>query len=161
MIARAHGARQSEARSATPSLTASRARSLALACLLISACGGARLVTVPRGPGPAHGALVSVDYPPPPAKIEEVVLARHGGARCVWRDGFWDWTGRRWEWQSGHAVLSPPGCLFARAKLEWGADSLSFYRPAWYPDPAQSPLRKTCPELACIPTAYSGTPESE
>jgi hypothetical protein len=92
---------------------------------------------------------VNVDYPPPPAKIEEIPLSRRSDNPCVWRDGYWDWTGRRWEWQTGRAVLVPPGCLFSEAKLEWTTDSLTFYRPAWYPDPTQSPAPKSCAEVAC------------
>ncbi len=128
---------------------------------LLAACGGAHLVTVPSGPQPDKAQPVAVDYPPPPAKIAEIPLSRRSGNRCVWRDGFWDWTGRRWEWQAGRAVLSPAGCRFAEAKLLWTTDSLSFYRPAWYPDPAQKPAPKSCLEVACIPAAGSVTPEPE
>ena len=134
---------------------------LTIAALSFVACGGAHLVTVPSGPQPLKAQPVSVDYPPPPAKIEEIPLSHKSGNRCVWRDGFWDWTGRRWEWQAGRAVLSPHGCRFAEAKLEWTTDSLSFYRPAWYPDPAQDPPPKSCIEVACIPAAGGATPESE
>jgi hypothetical protein len=135
--------------------------SLSLAALSIAACGGAHLVTVPSGAQPTQAQPVSVDFPPPPAKIEEIPLSHRSQNRCVWRDGFWDWTGRRWEWQAGRAVLSPLGCHFARAKLEWTADSLSFYRPAWYPDPAQNPAPKSCVEVACIPAAGGKTPEPD
>ena len=128
---------------------------------LLVACGAAQLVTVPSGPQPVKAQPVAVDYPPPPAKIEEIPLSTRSGNRCVWRDGFWDWTGRRWEWQAGRAVLSPAGCRFAEGKLEWTADFLSFYRPAWYPDPAQKPAPKGCLEVACIPAAGSVTPEPE
>jgi hypothetical protein len=121
--------------------------------LLLSACGAAHLVTAPRSAQPANAQPTAVDYPPPPARIEEIPIAPHSGSPCVWRDGFWDWTGRRWEWQEGRAVLVPPGCRFAESKLEWSAQSLSFYRPAWYPDPAQNPTAKSCVEVACIPAA--------
>src|SRR5450432_4226944 len=138
-----------------------RVGAAAFGAWLLAACGAAQLVTVPSGPQPAKAQPVAVDYPPPPAKIEEIPLSRQSSNRCVWRDGFWDWTGRRWEWQGGRAVLSPAGCRFAEAKLEWTTDSLSFYRPAWYPDPAQKPAPKICLEIACIPAAGSApsTPE--
>jgi hypothetical protein len=135
--------------------------SLATLAVSLAACGGVHLVTVPSGPQPPKAEPVSVDFPPPPAKIEEIPLSHRSGNRCVWRDGFWDWTGRRWEWQAGRAVLTPPSCRFAEGKLEWTTDSLSFYRPAWYPDPTQSPAAKNCLEVACIPAASSTTPESE
>jgi len=128
--------------------------------LALSACGGSHLVTVPRGPQPSKAQPVSVDFPPPPAKIEEIPLSHRSGNQCVWRDGFWDWTGRRWEWQAGRAVLVPAGCRFAEAKLEWTTDSLSFYRPAWYPDPAETKVAKACLEIACIPKAGSASAES-
>ncbi|HEY0467172.1 MAG TPA: YXWGXW repeat-containing protein [Polyangiaceae bacterium] len=128
--------------------------------LALVACGGPRLLTVPTGPQPAKAAPVKVDYPPPPAKIEEIRIARSSGSRCVWRDGYWDWTGERWEWQDGRAVLPAKGCLYAEGKLQWTTDSLSFYRPAWYPDPAQNPAAKTCTEVGCLPVAGSANPEN-
>src|SRR5450432_1675389 len=94
-----------------------RVGAAAFGAWLLAACGAAQLVTVPSGPQPAKAQPVAVDYPPPPAKIEEIPLSRRSGNRCVWRDGFWDWTGRRWEWQGGRAVLSPAGCRFAESKL--------------------------------------------
>jgi hypothetical protein len=121
--------------------------------LLLAACGGPRLSTVPSGPQPAQAAPVKVDYPPPPAKIEEIRIARKSGGSCVWRDGYWDFAGGRWEWQDGRAVLPVKGCLYAEGKLLWTIGSLSFYRPGWYPDPALKPATKTCTEIACVPPA--------
>ena len=132
------------------------ARAALLSIAFVAACGAARLVTVPSGPQPAKATAVSVDYPPPPAKIEEIPLSEQPGANaCVWRDGYWDWTGRRWEWQGGRAVIPPSGCRFAEPKLHWTTESLSFYRPAWYPDPAQTPAPKACAEVACTPKVGS------
>ena len=128
--------------------------------LVLAACGGGRLAVVPSGPQPARALPVSVDFPPPPAKIEEIPLSDRSGNRCAWRDGFWDWTGRRWEWQAGRAVLAPPGCRLAEIKLEWTTDSLSFYRPAWYPDPAATNPAKACLEIACIPATASASTQS-
>jgi hypothetical protein len=133
----------------------------AVVCAIAACGGGSPLVTVPSGPQPLQAQPVAVDYPPPPAKIDEIPLSHRSGNRCVWRDGFWDWTGRRWEWQAGRAVLSPTGCRFAEAKLEWTTDSLSFYRPAWYPDPAQTRAPKICLEIACIPAASTVAPAAE
>ena len=138
-----------------------RARGACIAVSCLAACGGNRLVTVPTGAQPAHAQPIAVDFPPPPAKIEEIPISHRSANGCVWRDGFWDWTGRRWEWQAGRAVLPPPHCHFAEAKLEWTADSLSFYRPAWYPDAADAPapsslnIAKACNEIACIPPTTS------
>lgn len=128
--------------------------------VLLTACGSPRLVTVPTGPQPAQAKPIKVDYPPPPAKIEEIRIAKGSGGSCVWRDGYWDWSGGRWEWQDGRAVLPAKGCLYAESKLRWTTDLLSFYRPAWYPDPALKPAPKACPELACLPAAGSESPET-
>jgi hypothetical protein len=130
------------------------------AWLLLSACGGARLATVPSGPQPERAQPVSVDFPPPPAKIEEIPLSHRARNRCLWRDGFWDWTGQRWEWQAGRAVIAPAGCFFSEAKLEWTTDSLSFYRPAWYPDATRTPVASVCLEIACIPAARGVSSDS-
>lgn len=122
------------------------------------ACGAPALLTVPRGPQPRAARPIAVDYPPPPARIEEIPLSHRSANSCVWRDGYWDWTGRNWEWQEGRAVLVPAGCRFAEAKLTWTRDFLSFFRPAWYPDPAQTPPPKTCTEIACIPASNPTRP---
>ena len=122
--------------------------------LLVAACGGPRLVTVPTGPQPKQAQAVKVDYPPPPAKIEEIRIAKKSGT-CVWRDGYWDWAGGRWEWQDGRAVLPSTGCLYAEPKLRWTTESLLFYRPVWYPDPALKPAPK-CIEIACVPPPAAG-----
>ena len=137
-----------------------RRASTALALLAV-ACGGPRLVTVPIGPQPARAARIAVDYPPPPAQIEEIAIAAGSGGKCVWRDGYWDWIGARWEWQSGRPVLPVQGCLYAEAKLQWTTDSLSFYRPAWYPDPTLRPAPKACIEIACVPKPISTQPETQ
>jgi YXWGXW repeat-containing protein len=129
-----------------------RLASVGLSALAL-ACGGPKLFTVPSGPQPAQATPIKVDYPPPPAKIEEIPIARGSGGKCIWRDGYWDWTGGRWEWQDGHAVLPAQGCLYAPTKLVWTTDSLSFYRPAWYPDPALRPAPKSCTETVCLPSS--------
>ena len=129
-------------------------------CLLLLGCGSPRLATVPTGPQPVKATPMRVDYPPPPAKVEEIPIARGSAGSCVWRDGYWDWTGGRWDWQDGRAVLPAKGCLFAEPKLRWTADSLTFYRPAWYPDPALNPAPKVCTEIACIPKGGSANPET-
>ena len=141
-------------------MSSSRAGGLT-AALLLAACGGPKLVTVPSGAQPAQAPRVSVDYPPPPAKIEEIRISHGSSGACVWRDGYWDWTGGRWEWQDGRAVLPVKGCLYAEARLVWTTDSLSFYRPAWYPDPALKPPPKTCTEIACLPVVGAGATSPE
>jgi hypothetical protein len=123
---------------------------------LVTACGGT-LLTVPSSPQPLTAPAISVDYPPPPAKIEEIPVGHHASKGCVWRDGYWDWTGRRWEWQAGHAVIPPAGCYFARPKLEWTAQTLSFFRPAWYA--AAGSNVKSCNETLCPAITPTQAPE--
>jgi hypothetical protein len=141
-------------------MSSTRAGSIGLA-LLLAACVGPKLVTVPSGAQPALAKPVLVDYPPPPAKIEEIRISHGSSGVCVWRDGYWDWTGGRWEWQDGRPVLPVKGCLYADARLVWTTDSLSFYRPAWYPDPASKPPPKACTEIACLPVAGAGATNPE
>ena len=129
--------------------------------LLLAACGGPKLVTVPSGAQPAQATPVLVDYPPPPAKIEEIRISHGSKGACVWRDGYWDWTGGRWEWQDGRPVLPVKGCVYADPRLVWTTDSLSFYRPVWYPDPALKPPPKTCTEIACLPVAGAAATNPE
>lgn len=125
---------------------------------VLPACGAPQLVTVTTGPRPSTAQPIAVDFPPPPAKVEEIAVSTGGKGACVWRDGYWDWTGRRWDWQPGRAVIPPAGCRYAEPKLEWTTDSLSFYRPAWYPNATSSPASKACTEVACLPTGSPSVP---
>ena len=68
---------------------------------------------VPRPPLTSQpaSALIEVDYPPPPARVE-VLPPRPGNA--VWINGEWAWTGRRWSWKPGVWVIPPQGAAYAR-----------------------------------------------
>jgi hypothetical protein len=124
--------------------------------LLLSAaigCGG-RHAEAPRGAHPANDA-VSVPYPPPPAKIEEVPPQPH--ASCVWTDGYWEFTDR-WEWIDGEWVLPQPHCRLAPVELRRQGGQLWHSRPRWYPDNVTllGP-QSACTRPPACPTAKSGS----
>jgi hypothetical protein len=122
---------------------------LALAASLF-ACSSAP-VEPPRGAHPPNDAVV-VPYPPPPAKVEEV--PPRPSARCVWVDGYWEFTDR-WEWQPGEWVLPPPHCRLAALELRRSGGQLWHARPRWYPDN----VTLLGPQSACPrPPACSGGP---
>jgi hypothetical protein len=86
---------------------------IAIMGLALAACGGG----VPHPPytsQPAN-ALVEVDYPPPPARVEFVTPRPSSPA--VWLNGEWSWTGRRWGWKPGGWVVVPNGAAYARLTL--------------------------------------------
>jgi hypothetical protein len=103
----------------------------ALLAILAAVPGcGPRHAEAPRGAHPPNGA-VSVPYPPPPAKVEEVPAQPH--AACVWADGYWDFSDR-WEWQAGEWVVPQPHCRLAPMELRRQGGLLLHARPRWYPD---------------------------
>ena len=56
-------------------------------------------------------ALTAADYPPPPARVEQVPPQPDPAA--VWIDGEWTWNGRKWRWKPGRWVLPPAGATFS------------------------------------------------
>ena len=110
------------------------ARGVAPAMLLL-ACASTEVRTVPTGPHPSVAKPIEVDYPPPPAKVEEVTTPPRPS--CAWRDGYWDWVGRRWDWVPGVWVVPPPGCYYApHVGLVWlpehQGSRLFYTQPRWY-----------------------------
>jgi hypothetical protein len=104
------------------------ARVLLLASLALACSAGQ--AEAPRGAHPANDA-VSVPYPPPPAKVEEVPAQPQPS--CVWTDGYWEFTDR-WEWQPGEWVVPQPHCRLAPVELRRERGELWHARPRWYPD---------------------------
>lgn len=76
----------------------------------VLACGAARLPAPPYVRQPTE-ALSQVDYPPPPARVEQVPKAPNDDA--VWIDGEWTWQGRRWAWKQGRWLLPPANAQYA------------------------------------------------
>ena len=91
----------------------------AVSCSLVTGCVVERhprraVVVHPGGPPPPAVIVVGteVNVPaPPPAVIEEVIIARPGPAH-VWVPGAWVWHGR-WVWEKGRWLLPPrPGAVW-------------------------------------------------
>ena len=127
---------------------------LGLAALTASGCGS-RHAEAPRGAHPPNDA-VSVPYPPPPAKVEELPAPPLAG--CVWADGYWEFTDR-WEWQSGEWVMPQAHCRLAPVELRRQDGQLWHARPRWYPDNvALLGPQSACPRPpACAPSPPSKT----
>lgn len=94
------------------------------------ACGSS-FKTAELGEHPKDDYVV-VEYPPPPAKIEQP--PEPPDDRCVWVDGHWRYSGRRWEWQSGEWVRPPEACRLAPARIAWEGSELRYSPPRWYPE---------------------------
>jgi hypothetical protein len=83
-------------------------------------------------PGPRYtqqptSALVEVDYPPPPARVEFVPERPQRDA--VWVRGEWLWDGRRWLWKPGAWIVPPEGAAYAKWVLVRRADGRLFFAP--------------------------------
>ena len=89
---------------------------------------------IPHPPytGQPTGALVEVDYPPPPARVEFVTDKPSDDA--VWLNGEWMWTGRRWGWKPGGWVIPPQGVKYARLTLVRRNDGRLFAAPGTWRD---------------------------
>lgn len=112
---------------------------LALLGAVAVACGSS-LRAPPRGPHLGLEPPLYVEYPPPPAQIEDI--PPDPGGKCVWIDGHWEWLARRWEWHAGRWVVPPEGCYYAGMSLAWlpsvGGGNLSYLKARWYAEDAES-----------------------
>jgi len=133
--------------------------------LLAAACGGYEVPRVPLGEQPTDGdgadRLAVVDYPPPPAKVEQTGRAPRPG--CRWRDGYWQWHGKGWHWVEGAWVMVRKGCTFApRVIMVWVSErdgpKLYYGPPRWY-SPAAGKADQA--RLACEDAATCLTPGSD
>src|SRR5215471_11175795 len=96
----------------------------------IAACGSG----IPRPPGAPQptNALVEVDYPPPPARVE--MLPKQPSGDAVWINGEWLWLGRRWSWRPGMWVVSPRNAAYARRVLVRRGDGKLLFAPGSWRD---------------------------
>lgn len=102
----------------------------ALVLLGGAACGARR-----EPPRPVADDFVAVEYPPPPAQVEEMSEELAGRPECIWQDGHYEWSGRRYRWIAGEWIVPPPGCAYAPAALTWSRTSparLYYTPPRWY-----------------------------
>jgi hypothetical protein len=108
--------------------------------LVVSAlvAGCARPLAHPVYAAQPTTALVEVDRPPPPARVE--ILPTRPSPEAVWIDGEWLWRRARWAWLPGRWVQPPPGATFAAWAFVRGADGRLWYAPgAWY-DARRAPM---------------------
>jgi hypothetical protein len=98
--------------------------------LKLAACGS----SIPQPPAAAQsaGALVEVDYPPPPARVE--MVPKRPSDDAVWVNGEWLWQGRRWSWRAGMWVVSPKNAAYARRVLVRRGDGKLFFAPGTWRD---------------------------
>src|SRR5262245_46896484 len=77
---------------------------------------------LPEPPAAAQptSALIEVDFPPPPARVE--LLPPRPSSNTIWVKGEWVWAGRRWSWRPGAWVIPPEGAAYARHVLVRRAD---------------------------------------
>jgi hypothetical protein len=128
--------------------TLAGAGTLLLGEALLLACGSRTIASRPVG-----SEFIEVDYPPPPARIEEIPEQLAGRPDCRWMDGFFSWQGRRWEWNPGRWVVAPAGCERAPGALNWSRQDpprLYYTPPYWYAADASGTLSQR-PCAAPIP----------
>jgi hypothetical protein len=114
----------------------------------------------PRYTGQPTSALVEVDFPPPPARVEFVPPQPAGDA--VWVRGEWLWDGRRWAWKPGGWSVPPEGVAYAKWVLVRRADGRLFFAPGTWRNAAGQEVRG--PEPISVARARSSAvvnPEGE
>ncbi|HEX6277151.1 MAG TPA: YXWGXW repeat-containing protein [Polyangiaceae bacterium] len=120
----------------------------AAACFV--ACGSSTELA-PRGTHPPHvQEFVLVDFPPPPAQVEEIPESIESAPDCVWVDGHYAWEDRRFAWHPGQWVMPAEGCYYAPAVTAWsrtGEPRLYYTPPRWYREDAlgKSGAAALCP----------------
>jgi hypothetical protein len=101
-----------------------------LLLLLLVACS--RKLEAAR---PVAEEFVEIDYPPPPAQIEERDEELAGRPDCRWLDGHYEWRGKRWQWLPGSWIVPPNGCSYAPGLASWSkppSSRLYYTPPRWY-----------------------------
>jgi hypothetical protein len=99
--------------------------------------------------------FVEVEYPPPPAQVEEMAEELAGRPECVWQDGHYEWSGRRYRWIAGQWVAPLPDCVYSPAAVTWvrGNPARLYYAPPrWYRAVASGSVR---PVACATPTSCS------
>jgi hypothetical protein len=104
------------------------------------ACVVGCVAHVPHPPFVAQpeSALLPVDAPPPPARVELVPDTPSPSA--VWVDGEWVWKRGRWAWLPGRWVAAPAGHSFSPWVFVRGADGRLWYAPGVWRDTTGAPV---------------------
>jgi hypothetical protein len=106
-------------------------------------------------------ALVEVDRPPPPSRVE--ILPTRPLPEAVWVDGEWLWRRGRWAWLPGRWVLAPAGATFAAWAFVRAPDGKLWYAPGvWHdahgaPMDPPEPLALALVEAGAVVDAYGRT----
>src|SRR4051812_1756197 len=101
-------------------------------------------IPAPPSTGQPQSALVEVDYPPPPARVEFVPAQPRAGA--VWVRGAWLWEGRRWGWKPGAWVVPPEGAAYAVPVVVRRSDGRLFFAAGTWRDARGQEIAAPDPE---------------
>jgi hypothetical protein len=105
-------------------------------CASSLACG--HLVRHPTYVPQPTSALVSVEMPPPPARVE--IVPTEPSATAVWVDGEWMWRRERWAWLPGRWVEQPAGVALSPWVFVRGLDGALWYAPGVWRDAKGAPV---------------------
>ena len=108
---------------------------------ILIACSAA--LPQPRFVRQQTSALIEVDYPPPPARVE--VVPPRPSAEAVWIDGEWTWTGSRWAWKYGSWVVPPAGAAYSPWTTVRSSDATLYFAPGVWRDARGVPLPAPIP----------------
>lgn len=113
--------------------------------LAVIGCSSSLRLPKTGNPPTIDPTFAPVGYPPPPAEVESV--PPDPGPPCVWQDGYFTWSGRRWEWKRGSWVHAADGCYYVEPRLLYpeteGEPPLLYAPPGWYRETASAVIR--CP----------------
>jgi hypothetical protein len=91
----------------------------------------------PYAPQP-QSALVEVDAPPPPGRVE--ALPPRPSRSAIWVDGEWVWRRMRWSWLPGRWLEAPADAFFAPWAFVRGPDGRLWYAAGAWRDGKGSPV---------------------
>jgi hypothetical protein len=124
-----------------------------LACVAIAAAPGcARKIPLPRFVPQPTSALVEVEAPAPPARVE--IVPDVPSRSAVWVDGEWSWRHGRWAWLRGRWVAAQPHASFSPWVFVRGPDGRMWYAPGVWRDEQGTPVDP--PAVLAYASAESG-----
>jgi hypothetical protein len=112
------------------------------ACCALGVCCSASLPR-PTYTAQPTSALVEVDQPPPPARVE--LLPLQPDKVAVWLDGQWIWRRGRWAWMPGRWTTTPAGARYAPWEFVRGPDGRLWYAEGVWRDAQGNALAPTVP----------------
>src|SRR5580704_4726296 len=121
----------------------------AFTMLAAAACFGFAMACTASLPHPPYtaqlsSALVQVDTPPPPGRVE--ILPARPNLTAVWLDGEWTWRRGRWAWMPGRWVNSPSGFTFSPWVFVRAPDGGLWYAPGAWHDSTGSAVPAPAPQ---------------